>query len=462
MKQHKWILIGWCLLLFMVAPVVSAQTAEPQAFHIVVVRQIGTSTQILDLKPDGTLTFVTELVGVVLWNTDGAEWTVQAQYDIAPSPDGQNVAFTALSSENEAILFVVSLNPLRVNQYAAPGIASLQWSPANDALLLSGPNALLDSRKTPVLIDTYVFDLVTHAFTLVIEESSTTRVSFLKWLPDGQNIVYVATSRGIPMPELFKVNRNGSSRQRLTNLKLQATQSIDFTKPSNRSACRITQIKWSRDGRLYYVLDCFAFDRARLPSLFSVDMAGNNRLELDLASLFPDELEPESEGFTVVDFFPDTANGSRYLVINTPAYEMQVLRLNTPSQVDVIARLANYEGYPAALSPDGSQFAVTTGHEVLTGSNPVIALFDLTTGQIKTTTLLLGDQEPCGVQWQNDDVVLAYQGIECVLGVSSFGVHGIFVWDTANDTLKYITPEVGGAFSYTIPLPEVPPLSSGG
>jgi hypothetical protein len=268
------------------------------------------------------------------------------------------------------------------------------------------------------------------------------------------SLASLAVFRWLRKSYLFKVSRDGIARQQLTDLKLQAPQSMDFTQPASRNTCYISQFKWSKNGRLYYFLNCLAFNEASLPSLFSVDMAGNNRLETDIVSLFLGEVD-SINGFGVVDFFPDTADGQLYLVVNTPTHEMRVLRLTASSQVEVVARVANKDGYEAALSADGSQIAISTSRDVSTGLDPLIVLYDLTTGQMETRVLPLAEKDACRVQWQNENVVLVDQVTQCVWNDSSFGRPvGIFAWDMARNTLEDIQPRLGGALSLVIPLPE--------
>lgn len=126
------------LLLLSGFTTIYTQPKPQQPIQRLVIRETRNQTELLSLDDDGSVRVIAALEDVSFGPRLGVDWEVPIVIDVAPSPAGTRVAFTAFTLPGtEAALFVVSLNPSRIQRFDAPGVASLEWSPMGDALLLT-------------------------------------------------------------------------------------------------------------------------------------------------------------------------------------------------------------------------------------------------------------------------------------------------------------------------------------
>lgn len=443
----RWLWVVWVIAgSFHLAP---GQADDDQHIERLVLRQSENQAEIWRLHADGELTRIAALDGIVFGSLPGAAWQVPVPADTAPSADGQQVAFTAQNSDRDTALFLVSLNPLGVRRFDAPGAASVQWSPARDALLLSRPSVYLGG-ETNSLEDgrIYVFDLATEAFTLIAQTSDEITVRGAVWSADDDYIVVSADPQRNAgerrLAELYVVGQDGTGWRALTNLLAQAPEALHFDQPAERNLCDIAHLKWSGDrARLYYVLACHIWSEVPLVSLFSVDLEGNNRLEIDLYESFPETFAPApAAGHDLIGMFINTE--AAYLVVNSPRFDLQVIRVSAPGQAEIAATITGREGRFVAMSESGTKIAIS-----MDGNS--IALVDLPARTADVFNLPDSEYLPCRVQWVGESIVLIDEVIRCEN--LSMPVQSTIGWMPDTRTTREIIRNNPGEFSRILPQP---------
>lgn len=436
--------IGWLALVLLTFIPQTIAHDTLQTITRLVVHQTPDTFELWNLNSDETLNFIADLT---------AYPKPEVALDVSPSPDGQRVGYTALLNGDTPLLILVSLNPLRVEQYKAPGNASLQWSPSSDALLLSRPSIFTDGDYDLANGDTYVFDLATENFTLVAETNTSQVIQKAKWLPDGAGIIYAADNRSsnlgdILIPDLFTVTRDGRRRQQLTNLRIQAPQSIDFNQPAPRNICSIDNFKWSTiNERWYYVISCQApDDDVIVSSLFSANLEGDNRLETDLYEQFPERFDPLTVvGYRVIDFFP-SAKGI-YLIVNSPDGSLLIVKVNGSRLAQIAAEFPQKTGRLAAFSGDDNYIAVS-----LIGGD--VSILNLVGGQKQILSSQDSSFKFCRVQWLANTTLLIDEVSQCGTKNTSFiKAHQTTAWNILTGKKDDVTASLGG-MNLIIPLPE--------
>ena len=140
-----------------------------------------------------------------------------------------------------------------------------------------------------------------------------------------------------PMFGIFFIERTGQNRTRLTDLGSQ----IPPTLARPYGSCLPKSIHWSIPlSRIYYAASCNEGERE---FLFSVGIGGDNRLEADLPSLYPDDrftfiknvLPSAIEGVVYITVTAEQSPPGRSRIIN----HWRVLRIDGPGNVEVIFAL---------------------------------------------------------------------------------------------------------------------------
>lgn len=448
--------ISLLLMLYLAAIVSisdSPKTPEPQKFTHIMLRENRDYLGIFNLNEDGSYTLIKKLDNISLGTQNAAEWIIEVAVDIVPSPDGQHLAFTARSSNSDVKLFILSLNPVRLRDYDAPGLASLEWSPTSDALLLSSTSIFL-SNESHILSngDTYIFDLITQTYTLIAQTNETQLVRETTWSPTGDSVIYVAEQHSTKLPELFRVSRDGASREQLTN---HATlKNLDLTKPADRNFCRIDKtLKWSvLKVRWYYLLICDVFNEYALPSLLSVGLNGDTRLEIDLYEMFSSEFDPSvGSGYRVIDFFPDAMNGDVFLLIDPPVFEAHIVKISEPEQAEIVETFSNASfGDLAAISKNKSHIATTLHRE----NAQEVMVLDLINQRVELSQASPVSHYYCRVQWLNANTVLIDEVQICNIGGTGFLLpRSIVAWNIHKNIIKDMTQEFENDFTFIISLP---------
>jgi len=448
------------LLSFLSFTGIHAQIDMQQPIERLIIRQTATQVELLNLNADGSATLITPLEGISFTSLPGFEWNVPIAIDIAPSPQGEHVAFTARANDNRSALFLVSLNPLRVRQFDAPGIASLAWSSTGDALLLTRPTLFLGEAGGAISNGSvFVFNLATEAFTLVAENSSLQIIQSAAWSPNGERIILNIfdsdSTLDLQIADLYTIKRDGTDRQRLTNLRVQAPQSINFDQPVERNLCTITNIEWSVSfGRIYYVLTCSIYSEVPLISLFSVNFSGENRLEVDLFEQFPEEFMPQPAlGHELIDLF--TGQHNVFLVINSPIFNLLIISVDASGEVSVTANLPSKEGRLAAISENDTKIGIS-----LAGGE--VAAVDLATHDVTTLSPTGTPPVVCRVQWLNDETILIDEVVRCnTQNTQYFTPINTIAWTPSTGAIQNVTQAIAGDFTLIVPLSTTPESFTG-
>lgn len=362
-----------------------------QPIETLVLRQMDTELEFLNLNADGSTTLVASIPGRGLYFDT---WSIPVYIDVAPSPDGNQIAFTAMSGMSlgdPTTLFIVDLSPVQVRQFEIPDIASTIWSPNGDAILLGPPSQYIGARIGESG-EIYLFDMETETLSLVIASDENRTIKDVLWTPDGRRILMIYSERNSDrfIYELALISRDGTGFEQLTNMAELTPETVankyeDVDYISYRDYCLIKSIDWSeRDARLYYAQVC---GEAPLQSIavYSVDLSGNNRMEIDLAAYFPENfgLDFTGQKFTNLLVAEDTI----WLVVreSKSTLNLDIIRISAPNNAEIVATYPDRVAQFAAISEDKSRIAITTASGV--SSEQFVLNVDIATDQINTLTL---------------------------------------------------------------------------
>jgi hypothetical protein len=386
-----------------------------------------------------------------------AAWEIDSPSDFALSPDGQHIAFTSMTRDGDTALFLYTLGQTELHQVAAPAMGVLKWSPANDAILLAPPEVPI-SYSRPYVQDVYLYTLASDRFTNLTNTPEDAEEA-VTWLPDGNHILYAGPLRGCGPTctdhrDLYLFDRSTQSQSELVDLGTQLP--AHFTDPSFYYFCYPHNPVWSTaDQRIYYAASC-VIDPGEDSVLSSVDLQGNNRLEVDLTALYPDD------NYSVIaDLSIHPGSGHIYLLVNSRFYEaintsMQEagrwhVFTNRTGQWDLIteADQASPPGWALAVSPDEQRVAVG-GQTARAG---FLSLADLSTGQVSTQS---NEGAVCQVQWRDNDTLLHTGTAGCGTGYSTAAI--TWMLDIHTGDSVQMTGGLDGVV-WLLPKPDVEPTN---
>jgi hypothetical protein len=205
-----------------------------------------------------------------------------------------------------------------------------------------------------------------------------------------------------------------------------------LTDPSFYWFCYPHNPVWSTaDQRIYYAASC-DIDPGEDSVLSSVDLQGNNRLEMDLTALFPDD------NYTYIrDLSIHPGSGHIYLLVNSrfdkvtndsmvEAGRWHVFA-NRTGQWDMVteADRTSPPGWALDVSPDEQRVAVG-GQTARAG---FLSLADLSTGQSSTQ---LKESAVCEVQWRGNDTLLYTDTAGCGTGYTTAAITWMLDITTGN------------------------------
>ncbi|MCB9460540.1 MAG: PD40 domain-containing protein [Anaerolineaceae bacterium] len=407
-------LTQWMLLALML--IISGVTtpAQDDFQPILVLRQTDTQLEFLNLNADGSTTLVGSIPGLGLYPNLGSTWSILVPIDVAPSPDGEQVAFTAMNGitlGNPTVLFIVDLNPVRVRQFEIPDIASVTWSPSGDAILLGPPSHYIGERIGESG-EIYLFNIANETLSLVIASEENSIVSYIDevlWSPDGQRIVmvYDIPSADRFVEEIALINRDGTSFQPLTNMADLTPETItnNYGYVVYRDVCFIEKIEWSEsNARFYYAQVCGEAPFQSI-AVYSVDLSGNNRIELDLAAYFSENfgLDFTGQKFTNLLVAEDTI----WLVVreSKSTLNLDIIRISGPNNAEIVASYPDQIASFAAISEGKTGIAITTASGV--SSEQFVLDVDIATDQINTLTLPKNENGlVCQVVWLDNETII--------------------------------------------------------
>lgn len=316
---------------------IAVQTSDRFAFYAV--DNIGNYSLIRD--------FGTQF-GVFAFNI--GEWTIPTTSDIVPSPDGRFIALVAAKSERIA-LFIYDLKEDRLKETPIEGYASLVWSPDNSAI------ALIPAERfalfPPALLNLSVYELSTD--TLEVLTSAREPVF---WTQDGLSLLYNNSF------DWFKIDKTSQNIIRLTNLYEQIPANLAHTAYSS-IGCATQLGEWSKtSSRLYYVLTCVNDDERRQNLIYSLSADGDNRLELDVLAVFPNDYDHAITNLITLNSGVYAAITGRPLIDDVYHTAWRVIRITHPDETEIVyemlfpppmsRRLTGFD-----VSPTGERFILS-------------------------------------------------------------------------------------------------------
>jgi|GEM_PF-1279426 len=229
-----------------------------------------------------------------------ASWIVLSEGELQVSPQRNKVAFVAYravpgSTFQEAALFVVDLTQLSVRQIAVPGAFDVQWSSAEDQLLLTRSDAAGDiaAVSQPLLNpEAYLLNLTTESLSQIPRTSGEQRRAY-QWL-DNQRLVYSTliddcTGNCVRAYDLLIYDIATQVSQRLSRIGESIGTVVGADVIQFYAICYPNSLEWSEaNARLYYVVDCIDTSDQIQSFLYSTDLTGSDRLELNPTSLIDD------------------------------------------------------------------------------------------------------------------------------------------------------------------------------
>jgi hypothetical protein len=230
-------------------------------------------------------------------------------------------------------------------------------------------------------------------------------------MPDGQRVIAPRESDNCDSPcfratDLHIFDFGHSSDRPFTILNDQLPRESLYD--ARLTSCRSQRAVWSADNeRFYYIVRCGQSSFSR-DLLYSTDLHGNNRLEANFLSAYPDD---ESAYIDAVfpptskhDLIVVTSGQLRYQVRERPDfYTWRVYRVRSADEWEMVAHDTESADFISAskLSPDGRWVA-------LGGNNPYVTLIDVATGR---TTFRNGFSNIFRLEWVDNMHLLVIESL---------------------------------------------------
>jgi hypothetical protein len=388
-----------------------------------------------------------------------AEWLIPTWREIVASPNGQFISFVAYHREShDTALFLYNITQGSVKQIDLSGLGSIYWSPASDGIALAPPREYLDVAEP--LNQIYLYDLPSDQLTEITATSGGSSGPLL-WLPDNQHIVFVGSIISCDQPcvtvrNLYSVDRAGVNSVALTDLANQipskTTAPYDFCYPQATT--------WdSQLQRIFYSLNCEDSEENRWDLLYSVTSNLDNRLEVALHMLFPND-----EYSSVHNLL--SLGGSVYAIVNADTSQnlegtpttvriWRLLRLSQPQSSSVV-----FEGafdlvlrrnlIQVAASPN-NEFLALIGFDIGGNKAGYLIVVDVNTGQLISESQTT--DQICSLQWLNNQQLL-YTEIPKSQCNPYPKPGGTFLFNIQSKATQIVSNSVG--ISWLILAPQVP------
>lgn len=332
--------------------------------------------------------------------------------DITLSPNGQFIAFTTYSHympSERASLYLYSLKDSALHRIDIPGLALPLWSPDSSAVLLVPPPYYGQDTYDMQVHDAYLYTISSDRVIRITHTTTEGYKNSFYWLPDNEHIIYSKGGR-----DFYVTDRQGQHETRFTN-------AISLHLPTyNYVICRTRSPQWSAaHQRLYFVAGCSSEgEDDGHDSLHSISLTGGDeRLELDLHALYPDDYY----GTEISNFYLDPVGTGIYIVVRAQtqyfagsgidyqAYDEVVWRvgyLNEAGDWRLIAEkstpdLTSSMAFAAALSPSGKYLAVAGN--LMQPEQGLLSVVNTQTGQLLDVE---SAKSICAVRWLNDQELL--------------------------------------------------------
>jgi hypothetical protein len=400
--QLKQVMLS--ILIFFTVFSINAQENTPIAYMMVPTINSITFQEYTD---QGTLGTVITIPGSFAVKDIGtADWMIPAPDDFKISPNGQYVAFPAFRSETETSIFIYDFATANLEHISVPGLMTVTWSPNSEMFVLHPLlNSFLFENSAPAP-ETFVYTLQSQEMIQVTSGTREVEHEFI-WI-DNDRFIYVG--QGIPCSapcrtgnDLYVGDRFGLNGSALTNLGAAIAGDVF------RSICNP---HWSSaNQRIYFVVGC-GYTGIHFEWLYSVDLAGNLRLEFDPLTLFQSAIDlniqaifstPNSPVFIAVfsqDF--DKGNVWRILQIDSLDNLLLVYEMIDPVEGDFLQT--------ASLSPNG-QYMALAGNELGLEANGGLAIIDLNLPGVVASKPAGTVDIACSMTWR-DSQTLVYSQVE--------------------------------------------------
>ena len=439
MSEHaalKWPTLAIGLVVLFLSAIIGNGAAQADVGSVLVTTLTEDGILIFEVDATGQQTLVASLPEFRVGEPVSEDlWYLENASRLTVSLDGTQLAFTAQRAGGWA-LFTYGLLSNSLQQIPIPNQLVPFWSPDSSAVLLTVNSSEPQYDLEPPFND-YVYELNTQSLNQITDEPE--RIEWnMNWLPDSSGLFYVGhcdtcTSGGY---ELYFTNRDGTGTRILTNVSsLPLADSFPFV-------CHPT---WSEPNkRIYYIVGCVGGGDESNEYLYSVDLAGNVRAEIDdgLNSVYPEEYSIRTQGMHPSPFTSDV-----YLTIasqggdGTGLSNWRGLRLSAPNEIVAIYEqtMQNDDLDSSSMSPDGASIALLTYGSG--ASNGFLEVIDLATGQRiigRGATPL----DVCEATWE-DDHTLFYtvdSTGECTV---DRGPRSVWVLDTASGATHEVTGGLG-------------------
>jgi hypothetical protein len=334
-----------------------------------------------------------------------AEWLILGSRSMALAPDGTQMAFTA-KNVSEAALFIYSFESKTLLYYPIPSYWLLPvWSPNSQAILLKSAFPFFGSDPMP---DDFTFDVTSEILTQITYTSSIETT--IQWTPDSSAILYYGSCYPLncnrERSDIYIVNADGTNRHALTDLGNDPTIDQSFF----TDVCHIV---WSSvSERFYYEVGCAGLNESPNDKLYSVDLFGDNRLELDLSLLDPG-LDPAHVVPLYRDIVSVFSRGTNIYLVEQAVF---IGEGDQGGSVRRVVLLSTNNSAPAEVVYERRNAGFELKTSVLSGNGESIAFLDSSS----VTVVSLVDNEElshvaaqgvlCDLNWSSDTVLTYNQG----------------------------------------------------
>lgn len=374
----------------------------------------------------------TRALSSVLWPQTNL--LLPARNRIWMSPNGSLIAFVTTSYDDgsPANLHLYDIASDRMENVEIPAIADVYWSPNSDYIVLAPPRYIFDM---PTLEDLYLYELSTKTIKQLTNTPDEQVETGITWLPDDETIVFAGHTEDCQqactgyVENLYSISRNKGNENKLTDLGTQ----LPMLGNNVYHSCDVRAVAWSEsDKRILYEASC----DENYNLLFSTDLSGDNRLEIDLPALFPGE-----EQLWIHNIYKNPSTNE--LVVTTSGLEIdphtgdnhervRVLKQSTNGNVSTLYSsevFGTFHFSSSDLSEDGNLLVMGFADHSLNHKG-ILRLVNLTDG----TQMLERNTESsvCSVTWRQNSMVV-YEPVS--YGSCTSVSDSVWLWDTQNDTI---------------------------
>jgi len=337
---------------------------------------------IYNINESGNISFVTtfqdfalgEAINPTLWFIPNPEYMTN-------SSSGEYITFSAIQGADYA-LFIYKLSDNSFVQIPLTDLAIPYWSPDSTSIIL----VLNDLRK-----GTYVYNL---------EDNSLIRTgggANISWLPDSSGLIFIGGGSSCQedcpytTSDLYVTDRFGDNKRALTDL----ASEIGLINPI--TICSPT---WSNvNRRIYYMVGCSGGGDVFHKYIYSVDLNGNNRLEMDLDNLFLGE-----EYVKIMGIYPEIQNNGVYIAMRSQNGILRFMLLNSPNDIEIIYA-ENLHGQYLSHSLNSVSMRFMAFSNESYQKNGYLKIFNIY--DIDLIREIMFDQaNVCELNWLNDTVLL--------------------------------------------------------